>query len=97
MYIHQIVNHSILGAFYAEGLRVTNETDIIDSFGLFHRPDRLVFLKDKTIVIDYKTGKYDEKHKKQIREYAELLAQMDYPKPERYLVYLLDKIDVLKV
>ncbi len=93
-YIHQIVNHSVLGAFYADGLNVANETDIIDSFGQFHRPDRLVFFNDKTIVIDYKTGKSNEKNKKQIKAYAELLAQMDFPKPESYLVYLQDQVEV---
>ncbi len=95
-YIHQIVHHPILSAFYSETSKVANETDLIDSFGQFHRPDRLVFLKDKTVIIDYKTGKVDEKHKKQIREYAELLAQLDYPGPECYLVYLHDQLEVVK-
>jgi len=96
-YINQIVNHPILSAFYKEGLKLANEADLIDSFGQFHRPDRLVFLKDKTIIIDYKTGKPNEKNKKQIREYAELLAQMEYPNPESYLVYLQDELEVVKV
>lgn len=96
-YIKQIVNHSILGEFYMQGLKVANEADLIDSFGFFHRPDRLVFLEDRTIVIDYKTGKISDKHKKQIREYAELLALMNYPKPESYLVYLQDKLEVVQV
>nr|MDA3907444.1 hypothetical protein [Bacteroidales bacterium] len=96
-YIKQIVNHPVLGQFYSPGLKVSNEADIIDFFGQFYRPDRLVFLKDKTVVIDYKTGKPNEKNKKQIREYAELLALMDYPNPDCYLVYLHDKVDVVKV
>ncbi|MCD6090115.1 MAG: UvrD-helicase domain-containing protein [Bacteroidales bacterium] len=96
-YIDQIVNHSILSAFYLEGLHVANETDLIDSFGQFHRPDRLVFLKEKTVVIDYKTGKPNEKHKQQVRAYAELLAQMNFPKPESYLVYLKKTVEVVKV
>jgi ATP-dependent exoDNAse (exonuclease V) beta subunit len=95
-YINQIVNHSTLGAFYKQGLKVANEADLIDSFGLVHRPDRLVFLDDKTIVIDYKTGRVSEKHKKQIRAYAELLAQMDFPRPESYLVYLKETVEVVK-
>ncbi|MBN1652100.1 MAG: UvrD-helicase domain-containing protein [Bacteroidales bacterium] len=96
-YIHQIVNHSLLSAFFEDGLSVANETDLIDAFGQFHRPDRLVFLKDKTVIIDYKTGKFVEKHKKQIREYAELLAQMSYPNPQSYLVYLQDQLEVYPV
>lgn len=96
-YINQVVQNPILGAFFKNGLKVANEPEMLDSFGLFHRPDRLVFLNEKTIIIDYKTGKQSEKHKKQIREYAELLALMDYPEPESYLVYLHDKLDVVKV
>ncbi|RLD37769.1 MAG: hypothetical protein DRI74_05840, partial [Bacteroidetes bacterium] len=96
-YINQIISHPVLGQFYKQNLKVVNEADIIDSFGQLYRPDRLVFLNNKTVVIDYKTGKASEKHKKQIREYAELLALMNYPEPESYLVYLQENIGLVKV
>ncbi len=96
-YIEQIISHPQLGDFYEEGVKSANEADMIDSFGFFHRPDRLVFFDDKTIVIDYKTGKQNEKHQDQVRNYASLMAQLDYPNPEAYLVYLHDQIEVVKV
>jgi ATP-dependent exoDNAse (exonuclease V) beta subunit len=96
-YIEQIISHPQLSGFYEEGVKSANEADMIDSFGFFHRPDRLVFFDDKTIVIDYKTGKQNEKHQKQVRNYASLLAQLDFPNPEAYLIYLHDQIEVVKV
>lgn len=94
--LHQIINHPILAEFYKKGLQISNEAEIIDAFGTLHRPDRIVFFKNKTVIIDYKTGSIDEKHKKQINNYADLLAQLNYPKPENYLVYISDKIEVVR-
>lgn len=96
-YIQQIMEHPQLKAFYQRGVKLSNEGDIIDAFGFFHRPDRVVFFEDRTVIIDYKTGKKSDKHKQQIREYAELFAFMDYPKPEAYLIYLHDKLEVIEL
>jgi ATP-dependent exoDNAse (exonuclease V) beta subunit len=94
--LHQIINHPTLAEFYKKGLQISNEAEIIDAFGTLLRPDRIVFFKNKTVIIDYKTGFIDEKHKKQINDYADLLAQLNYPKPENYLVYISDKIEVVR-
>lgn len=96
-YINQIIQHPILGEFYLKGLKVANEADLLDSFGLFHRPDRLVFLEDKTVIIDYKTGKPNEKHAAQIQEYADLLMQIGFPKVVSYLVYLHKEVEIIQV
>lgn len=42
------------------------------------RPDRVVTDGHETIVIDFKFGKPRNEHKKQVRQYMELLTDMGY-------------------
>ena len=97
IYFDQLFLHPSLEPFYTSGALSANEAEIVDAFGLIHRPDRLVFFDDKTVIIDYKTGKENEKHKSQIFDYAQLMALLNYPKPESYLVYLNETIKVIAI
>lgn len=44
--------------------------------------------KDKTIVIDYKTGQPLKKHKRQLQQYQSVLQEMNYPNVGAYLFYI---------
>ena len=48
------------------------------------------------IVIDFKTGREQEKHKEQVRSYIALLNDMEYKNVEGYLWYIRHK-KVIKV
>ena len=61
--------------------------EIIISEEEMKRPDKIILQKNKTIVLDYKTGAPNEKNKKQIRQYAYLLDQMGFPNVKGYLYY----------
>ena len=53
------------------------------------RPDRYVELKDKVIVIDYKTGAPEEEHYGQLRQYMLVLRVMiSHKNIEAFLVYI---------
>mgnify|MGYP002619909208 CR=1 FL=1 len=52
------------------------------------RPDRIITDGIQTIVIDYKTGRYDEAHEDQVREYIQLLKSMGMPDVHGYLWYI---------
>ena len=75
---------------------VFTEKQILDTKGRTYIPDRLLFSKknDKVIVIDFKTGEEDDKHKKQIIEYANVLNSMGYQNVERILIYINKKIKI---
>ena len=60
------------------------------------RPDRVITDGKETIVIDYKTGHYDEEHEKQVGEYMELLKDMGMKNVRGYLWYIR-KGDVIQV
>jgi ATP-dependent exoDNAse (exonuclease V) beta subunit len=89
--LSKIVQHPKLKAYFAQGLTIKNEAEIISSSGEFFRPDR-VMIKDKTaVIIDYKTGGEKNEHKKQILGYSDLLNQLGYNVTERLLVYIEDE------
>jgi ATP-dependent exoDNAse (exonuclease V) beta subunit len=71
--------------------RVMSERELILPSGEMLRPDR-VLLKDKhAIIIDFKTGKENKSHEKQVNQYADILKQMNYSPIEKYLVYLSER------
>ena len=53
-------------------------------------PDRVVIKNNQATVIDYKSGAQEEKHKKQINTYADLLLKMGYKDVKKYLLYTTD-------
>ncbi len=78
--------------WFQPGLKTFNECTILavdpeTKKLLEHRPDRVIQEGNKMIVIDYKTGKPDNEHKKQVERYARLLQEMGYT-TETHLWYL---------
>lgn len=65
-----------------------NEVNLITDSGKILRPDRIVFFQDKTVVMDYKTGKPEQEHQAQIDLYCEQLTAMGYPNVMGKLIYL---------
>lgn len=86
--IQKIVNLPQLQNYFREGLQVKNEAEVITLSGELFRPDRVVIQGKNAVIIDYKTGEENSKHKKQIMEYGDLLNQMGFQVTERLLVYI---------
>ncbi len=88
--IHKLISKPEIKPFFEKGIIVKAEEEILLPDGQKYRPDRVVFIDDRVIVIDYKTGKVEEKHKHQINKYADLIKEMGYEKIEKYLLYIDD-------
>ncbi len=95
--INKLMNHEQAGQFFESNLTVKNEAEILMADGHVLRPDRLVFGINYLAIIDYKTGKPESKHEKQIIDYANKLASMGYKNIQKYLIYLNESIQVLEV
>ncbi|MCD4760741.1 PD-(D/E)XK nuclease family protein, partial [bacterium] len=95
--IIQLVMDTKVKPFFEKNLNIKTETEILLPNGQTFRPDRLILSGNKAIVIDYKTGKSEEKHKKQINHYARLIEEMGYKKVEKYLLYIDENVEVVKV
>ena len=110
--IQNVVEHKALSQYYSTAVSVLNEREILtdevknvyDKKGdiiavkkIVLIPDRLIFEGNKVTIIDYKTGKPDEKYKAQLTNYARVLTQMDYKVIAKLLVYINEEVRVVEV
>ena len=72
----------------SEGAEVLNECSILDTDGREYRPDRVVIKDGEVIIIDYKTGVYDDKYEEQIHRYADIWKRMGYSDVSSVLWYI---------
>jgi len=78
----------VLRACYERAHPAWAEHDLLAADGAVLRPDRVVFLPDRTVVIDFKFGNKHSVHKKQVARYVEVLAALGYPSPEGVVWYI---------
>lgn len=90
--IPAILAHPLLKEYYHQEVSSKNEQELLDTDGSILRPDRLVFSENGITIIDYKTGKFVEPHKKQLEKYAHILQNMGYVVLKRILVYIEEDI-----
>ena len=96
--IDKIVNHPVLEMFFAEGNQVLNEQIIIRKEGAVVKPDRMVVSKEGVVfLLDYKTGVYNAKYKKQLEEYEVAIELMGFKVEKKTLVYIAEEIQVVQV
>lgn len=95
--ITAFINHPEVKCYFQDGLEVKSEPEILLPDGHSFRPDRLIFEKDKVIVIDFKTGQPEESHHNQIKNYQKILENMGYVHTEGVLLYLNQTNPVVKV
>lgn len=77
--IRNIIHHENFAKYFAEGLKIINEKDIMLSENgetFFYRPDRLVETAEGFYIIDFKTGAEKEKHETQVKTYKNVLEKL---------------------
>jgi ATP-dependent helicase/nuclease subunit A len=79
--------------WFADGVEVLNERDILLPDGRRYRPDRVVLEGSKAVLLDYKTGSPGRHYHRQLQTYADVVSQMGYSEVEGWLFYT----DVLQV
>ena len=65
-------------------LHVNPQTGLLEE----RRPDRVMTNGKQMLVVDFKFGKPIEQHRKQVKEYMQLLSNMGHPSVEGYLWYV---------
>ena len=71
-----------------EGTEIKTEAEIMSKDGTIHRPDRLIIKDKKCSVIEYKTGKPEDYHIKQLNTYEVILRDAGFEEIEKYLFYV---------
>jgi hypothetical protein len=78
-----------IASWFAPGWEVRNENDILVPGGGNRRPDRVMTLEERAVVVDYKFGRRQlPAHREQIAEYTTLLREMGYLRTEGWLWYV---------
>ena len=97
--IEDVLNNKEIKPFFTDEWDVRNEKEILMTNGKTYIPDRLLFSKnkDKIVIIDYKTGKASDKHKRQINQYAKALMLMYNSDIEKILIYTSENIKVVRI
>jgi ATP-dependent exoDNAse (exonuclease V) beta subunit len=86
--LQRFLSHTVVSKYFLPGLKVKTEPEVILPDGKTFRPDRIVFSETETIVIDFKTGKPEDKHKDQVKYYMQLLNEMGYAGCSGVLLYI---------
>ena len=77
--------------FAAEGVKVMNETTLIDTKGKMYRPDRVMIAENGSVVIvDYKFGEHYSSYETKLKIYADLWRSMGYTDVSAMLWYVND-------
>jgi len=74
-------------AWFDSKNRIFREQELVASSGETMRPDRVVVMQDKVIVIDYKSGAENKKHHEQVESYKHELFKLYELPVEGYLLY----------
>jgi ATP-dependent exoDNAse (exonuclease V) beta subunit len=91
------VNHDLLKGYFKESVELKPEAGILTPKGDVFRPDRVIFNKNETVILEFKTGLPKPGHEIQLNNYGEILQQMGYPGIRKLLVYLDETITVKNI
>lgn len=86
--MRQIIHDPELAPCFAPEVTTWREKTIVNTDGKLLRPDRMVQLGQKIILIDYKTGKKKEADQQQIQQYIEIIKAMGYKNVEGKAIYI---------
>jgi ATP-dependent exoDNAse (exonuclease V) beta subunit len=92
----QMVQHPLIAPAFDPSAKVKTECEILHQ-GKVLRLDRYAELPAVIYLIDYKTGKTEEEHRKQVQTYANALKEMADKEIRGCLVYLSENILVEQV
>lgn len=91
----QLINHSKLAPYFTAGYTIYNEYDIYTQNGSIIRPDRLAIDQDNNaVIIDYKTGNFNNTYINQLNSYALAVDQMGFKTEKKLLVFINETIEV---
>ena len=85
--IKSIVENKKVSDWFSNKWIIRNEDAILNSKGERRIPDRVLFSKTQTVVIDFKFGEKHKEHTNQVKEYIDLLKEMKYPDVKGFLFY----------
>ena len=90
------LNHEKLKPHFTKHVNLKPEAGILTPKGDVFRPDRVVFYENETVIMEFKTGLPEPKHKQQLDNYSKILQQMNYSNIRKLLVYINENVEVVE-
>ncbi|MBX3163134.1 MAG: UvrD-helicase domain-containing protein [Bacteroidetes bacterium] len=95
--LSQLIHHAELKNYFQPNVNCKLEAELITQNAEILRPDRIVFLENETVLMDYKTGKENnQKYFKQLFKYEQALNTIGHNPVKKILVYI-DEMKVVEV
>ena len=93
-FLGKALDGAAVKGWFAPGLRVLDETAVLDTDGNLYRPDRVVIdsASGRVVIIDYKFGGRKASYARQVATYCRLYRDMGYKKVEGWLWYLAEGV-----
>lgn len=88
--VYAVLEHDFMGGWFTKEWKIKAEALVLLPGGMQKRIDRIMLGKNRTVIVDYKTGERKSADKEQVEIYANVLTQMGYPNVQAFLVYLKD-------
>ena len=85
--VQDIVTRPSVSDWFSDNWEVRTESAILTSKGNIRIPDRILFGKNKNVVIDFKFGKQRDEYQEQIKEYMALINEIENKPTEGYIYY----------
>lgn len=95
-HFNQIISHDDLKNCFSRTARIRNESEVMTTDGHVYRPDKFVSFGNRSVIIDYKTGVEHASYLQQMQQYTSVISTLENTRVEAFLVYLNDKITVVK-
>jgi ATP-dependent helicase/nuclease subunit A len=86
--IDELVNAPGVREWFSPANKVLTEAGILLPEGTSRRPDRVVLMSGKTVIIDFKFGDESPRYIQQMKQYSDLLNQMGYVNVESFIWYV---------
>jgi hypothetical protein len=91
--MNSLLSVSPVSDWFRPGIKVMKEAEILMPSGNTRRPDRIIIVDGKAVIIDFKFGEEKEHYFRQVEEYRDLMGDMGYKDIDAFIWYVeKDKI-----
>ncbi|MDN5202983.1 UvrD-helicase domain-containing protein [Fulvivirgaceae bacterium BMA10] len=94
--IQKLFENQVVNEWFTTDWLVKTEVPVLPKTGELRRLDRVMLKGDNAIIIDFKTGEKKKQDELQVRQYINLLKEMEYTSVEGYLLYT-DVVEVVAI